>query len=141
MKNNNFNDTRVKEVLEYIKSLDFSTLDDGKLNITDTIWANLQTYLTKEDALFEAHRKYIDVQYMVYGSENIGVSNYQSCKTEIPYDNEKDIEFLTTDKFKDIEMHKGDYLVLYPQDAHRPSISVNNKAQEVRKLVVKIPVI
>lgn len=139
MKNNDFNDKRVKLVLDYIKSATFSALEDGRINITDTIWANLQTYQTKMDALFEAHRKYIDVQYIISGTEKIGVADLKTCQPEIPYDTEKDIEFLNTNKSTYIEMQQGDYLVLYPKDAHKPSISIDESV-EVRKLVAKIPV-
>ena len=140
MKKNVCEYNEIKQIINYIKSLDFEVIEDGRLEFSDGIWANLQTYTTKEDALFEAHRKYIDIQYMISGQEKIGVCEYTKCKNNIPYDSEKDIEFLDCENdFEYINMTPKDFLVLFPKDAHKPSISVSEKV-EVRKLVVKVPV-
>ncbi len=140
MKKNVCEYNEIKQIINYIKSLDFEVIEDGRLEFSDGIWANLQTYTTKEDALFEAHRKYIDIQYMVSGQEKIGVCEYTKCKTNIPYDSEKDIEFLDCENdFEYINMTPKDFLVLFPKDAHKPSISISEKVK-VRKLVVKVPV-
>ena len=140
MKKNVCQYDEIKQIINYIKSLDFEVIEDGRLEFSDGIWANLQTYTTKEDALFEAHRKYIDIQYMVSGQEKIGVCDYTKCKINIPYDSEKDIEFLDYENdFEYINMTPKDFLVLFPKDAHKPSISISEKV-EVRKLVVKVPV-
>ncbi len=140
MKNIILNETpKIKKAIEYIKSTNFNNMPDGKINLDNEIWANLQTYYTKEDALFEAHRKYIDIQFMLSGQEKISVCEYSACKSSIPYDEDKDIEFLTSETFDDIEMHTGDFLILYPNDAHKPSINFNGQ-HHVRKLVVKVPV-
>ena len=140
MKNIILNETpKIKKAIEYIKNTNFNNMPDGKINLDNGIWANLQTYYTKEDALFEAHRKYIDIQFMLSGQEKISVCEYSACKSSIPYDEDKDIEFLTTETFDDIEMHTGDFLILYPNDAHKPSINFNGQ-HHVRKLVVKVPV-
>ncbi|MGN1153785.1 MAG: YhcH/YjgK/YiaL family protein [Candidatus Gastranaerophilaceae bacterium] len=142
MEKNVCKDERIKQVINYMKSLDFETLEDGRLEISESVWANLQTYMTKEDALFEAHRKYIDIQYMIIGQEKIGVCDYTKCKTNIPYDSKKDIEFLDCENdFEYINMNPKDFLVLYPNDAHKPSISSTPQPTKVRKLVAKIPVI
>ena len=136
----NENNPKIQKAIEYLKNTNFNNISDGKINIDNEIWANLQTYYTKEDALFEAHRKYIDIQFMLAGQEKISVCDYKNCTTEIAYDEEKDIEFLQSNEWKDIEMHTGDFLILFPKDAHKPSISINNKKQHVRKLVIKVPV-
>ena len=140
MEKNLCEDERIKQIVNHIKSMDFEAIEDGRLEFSDGIWANLQTYTTKEDALFEAHRKYIDIQYIISGQEKIGVCEYAKCKTNIPYDSEKDIEFLDYENdFEYINMTPKDFLVLFPKDAHKPSISISEKVK-VRKLVVKVPV-
>ncbi len=136
----NENNPKIQKAIEYLKNTNFNNLPDGKINIDNEIWANLQTYYTKEDALFEAHRKYIDIQFMLAGQEKISVCDYKNCTTEIAYDEDKDIEFLTANSWDDIEMKTGDFLILYPENAHKPSISINNDVHHVRKLVIKVPV-
>lgn len=131
---------RILEAIEIIKNTNFNDIPDGRLEYSNGIWANLQTYYTKQDALFEAHRKYIDIQFILAGTEKIGVCDSSTCTENIPYDAEKDIEFLGAKEFEYIEMHTGDFLILYPKDAHKPSISVGEEPSHVRKLVVKVPV-
>lgn len=129
---------RVVEGLEFLAKTDFSKLEDGRHVINDYMYVNVETYQTKEDALFEAHRDYIDIQYIISGEEKIGVVRYSDCKENIPYDKERDIEFLNGEGVF-YPMRTGDYMILYPTDAHKPSISLNEKAT-VRKAVVKVQV-
>lgn len=129
---------RVVEGLEFLAKTDFSKLEDGRHVINDYMYVNVETYQTKEDALFEAHRDYIDIQYIISGEEKIGVARYSDCTENIPYDKERDIEFLNGEG-EFYPMRTGDYMILYPTDAHKPSISLNEKAT-VRKAVVKVRV-
>ena len=129
---------RVVEGLEFLAKTDFSKLEDGRHVINDYMYVNVETYQTKEDALFEAHRDYIDIQYIISGEEKIGVTKYSDCTENIPYDKERDIEFLNGEG-EFYPMRTGDYMILCPTDAHKPSISLNEKAT-VRKAVVKVRV-
>lgn len=123
--------------LNYIKNANFSSLKDGKIFIDgENMFVNIQTYMTKDDANYEAHRKYADIQYMISGSEKIGVTDYKTCSTVIAYDEANDIEFLSG-AGKDVVLKEGEFVILYPEDAHKPSISINESTQ-VRKAVVKV---
>ena len=127
--------------LNYLVSTDFSSIEDGRYEINEYAYVNIQTYQTKENALFEAHKEYIDIQYVIEGEEKIGVANIDDCTPEISYDKEKDIEFLNlkTNKSTYYPLTKGEYMILYPQDAHKPSITLNSKST-VRKAVVKVKI-
>ena len=129
---------KVVDGLEFLAKTDFSRLEDGRHVINDYMYVNVETYQTKEDALFEAHRDYIDIQYIISGEEKIGVTKYSDCTENTPYDKERDIEFLNGEG-EFYPMKTGDYMILYPTDAHKPSISLNEKAT-VRKAVVKVRV-
>lgn len=132
--------SNIKSGLNYIKNTDFSKLEDGKYIIDgENMFVNIQTYMTKSDANFEAHRKYADIQYIISGSEKIGVTDYENCSTVIAYDKENDIEFLSG-KGDYVSLKEGDFLVLYPSDAHKPSISIDAFSSRVRKAVVKVMV-
>ena len=125
--------------LDYIKNTDFDKLEDGRYSINgEDIYINIQTYKTKENADFEAHRNYIDIQYVISGEEKIGVTDYANCSTTIEYNNDKDIEFLNG-VGEYYELKTGDFMILYPTDAHKPSISIDtNNPETVRKAVVKV---
>src|SRR5580704_4265576 len=76
----------IKKAFEYLKQTDFSGMENGKYVVDgDDVFAILQEYDTKNDAhaKLEAHRKYIDVQYIISGEEFIGVRpliNQAPCK-------------------------------------------------------------
>ncbi len=130
----------IRTAFEWLKNSDLESLPDGKYLIDgDKIYANVQMYETKEDALYEAHRRYIDIQYIVNGAERIGVVNYSDCSCEEAYDKERDIEFLncTYDSFQ--VLNASEFLLLFPHDAHKPSLSIDKKSA-VKKVVVKVSV-
>src|SRR5574344_793148 len=105
-------DEKIKIALDFINNCDFNKMPNGKIPIkNDEIWANLQTYTTKPDAMFEVHKK------------------------------DNDIEFLESNDSEIVNMTEKDFLILYPNDAHKPSISTDKtNPDEVRKLVIKIKV-
>lgn len=128
----------IKNGFEWLSSTDLDNIADGKYYIDgDKLYANIQTYETKEDANYEAHRKYIDIQYIIKGKEYIGVTDINNCKTCEIYDAEKDIEFFKCNDASPYQLLKeGDFILLYPHDAHKPSINPEVK-QTVKKVVVK----
>ena len=128
-------------VKNFILNID-PNISTGRHIISDKAYINIDEYKTRDDSeiKLEAHRKYIDIQFMLAGQEKISVCDYKNCSSVIPYDEEKDIEFLNSNDWNDIEMYTGDFLILYPEDAHKPSISINNEQHHVRKLVIKVPV-
>ena len=128
---------RIKKGFDWLINTDFTQIQDGRYEIDERLYANVQTYNTKEDALFEAHREYIDIQYILKGEEKIGIVNYNNCKSEIPYKIEKDIEFLNSADGEWISLKEGEFMILYPQDAHKPSINLHEKSK-VKKVVVKV---
>ena len=128
----------LKKGFEWLKNNDLKSLADGRYQIDNNIYANIQSYETKENAPYEAHREYADIQYMVEGAEKIGVTNYSNCTTVETYNKEKDIEFLNLNQKDSYELiNEGEFLVLFPQDAHKPSINPDKKLN-VKKVVVKV---
>ncbi len=129
----------LKEGFNWLKTNNLKEMPDGKYSIKNTeIYANIQTYETKDDALFEAHKDYIDIQYMINGEEVCGVDNYDHCTMATDYDKAKDIEFLNGSENADnYILRTGEFLVFFPQDAHKPAIK-NKKNALVKKVVVKV---
>ena len=122
----------------FLTNKNLKSIEDGRYELLNSdIYANVQTYQTKENGLFEAHRQYIDLQFIVSGEEKIGVSDIKNCKTVEAYDTERDVEFLEAENFNDVIMKENDFMILYPEDAHRPCIT-NDHPTTVKKIVVKI---
>lgn len=132
---------RMKQAFEWLQNSDLTNMPDGKHVIDgEHIFANVQTYFTKDDAPYEGHRKYADIQYMIKGCERIGVTNYQNCSTTEEYNVEKDIEFLKNNSSNQYQMlEEGEFLVFYPQDAHQPALNPNEKLN-VKKVIVKVEI-
>ena len=91
-------------------------------------------------SMYQTHKNYIDIQCIINGEEKIGVTNYKNCLIAEQYNEEKDIEFLnySGDELY-ITMKKNEFIILHPQDAHKPSISIG-KTQKVKKIVVKVAI-
>ncbi len=130
---------KIQKALEYLNNTNLMELELGKYQIeNDDIYAMVFEYDTKsiEGVLWEGHKRYIDIQYMVKGSEKMGYTNIENIKTTIEYDTSKDILFGTgVGDF--ITVKEGMFILFAPQDGHMPSISVE-KPEKVKKVVVKV---
>ena len=131
----------IKIFIEFDGDTNIVSLVDGKYEINgNAIYASVQTYLTKENAKYENHKKYIDIQYMIKGAEKIGVTNIINCKSCNDYDRNLDLEFFDITKTDEyIELDEGSFVTLYPHDAHKPSI-YKDKKELVKKVVVKVAI-
>ena len=130
----------LKKGFEWIKNNDLRNMPDGRYKIDEYNYANLQSYETKDDAPYEAHRDYIDIQYMVIGEELSGVTDYSNCSTKEEYNKEKDIEFLVNNKKEEFyKIQEGEFFVFFPHDAHKPAIKAGSN-KRVKKVIVKVKV-
>lgn len=135
---------RIREALRFLATTDFSEYPDGRIDIDDGMYANLQRYMTRipESGKPEAHRQYVDVQYVVEGEEELGwCPLHPNLRPVEPYNAERDLIFyqeLVPGSV--IPLHAGDFAVLYPQDVHRPCGSLNIEPTAVTKVVVKVAV-
>ncbi len=131
----------LKQGFEWLKSQDLKNIEPKKYVIDgEQVWANVQEYETKDDAKYETHRKYIDIQYMIQGKEFVGVTDKSDCTTCETYNNETDLEFMDINVKEEYQvLNEGDFLVFFPTDAHKPSINPDEKLK-VKKVIVKVAV-
>lgn len=132
----------IKTSLEYIAKTDFSKMEPGRYELDGAnLFVLVQAYdsIPRELGKWECHQKYIDIQYIAEGIEQIGVNNTGKMKVTIEYNPEKDIAFLEGEGDY-ITLSKGSYGIFFPEDAHQPKIAPNNDLGKVRKVVVKIKV-
>ena len=138
-------DAAVKKALIYLKEHDFSKMSDGRYDIDgDMIYAKVQRYRTKpvEQCRPESHKKYIDVQFIADGKEEIGWCAYSPDLVEAKaYDGRDDVMFFERlVPASSIVLKKGDFAILYPNDIHRPQTAVYGDEEDVIKVVVKVAV-
>ena len=127
----------IKKALLYLQNTDFKSLKSGRYYIDgDNMYVNLDEYETRISDRIEAHRKYIDIQYIVKGEENIGVATLDNLTPITEYDTDKDIIFYKGDA----NLHtvkENEFIIFYPEDAHLPCQIIKNQGH-VKKAVVKI---
>lgn len=135
---------RIRKALNFLKDTDFSQLPDGRIDIDEGMYANLQRYETRvpNSGKPEAHRLYIDVQYVVEGEEEMGWCPINpDLEPVAPYDEEKDLIFYQNlVPESTVPLRKHDFAILYPHDVHRPCGSLYAEPTKVTKVVVKIAV-
>jgi YhcH/YjgK/YiaL family protein len=128
------------------KALDFAgrfdiSQPDGRYEIDgDKLYAMVMTYQTKsaDEARFEAHQKYIDIQLLLEGREFIDLSTGEKLGVDTAYSDEKDVVFFTSPAyFTSVLLEPGRFAVLYPDDIHRPCRRLDEPMQ-VRKIVIKV---
>lgn len=137
------NKERWDKAFVFLKNNDLSKLELKRYDIDgDNLYAPVTEYLTKnaEDARYEAHQKYIDIQYVISGKELIGaVPTTLKNEVLVPYDSTKDVEFFTVTKGVDYKATPERFFIFFPSDAHRPSLKDGENSQ-VKKIVVKVKV-
>ena len=130
---------RIQAALAYLRNTNFDTVDVGRHDIDgDTVYAIVMDYHTKppEQGFLEVHRRYLDVQYIVTGTERMGYAHRDALTPEGVYDEDKDLLKLVGDA-SFLAVTAGTFLIFYPHDAHMPGIALND-AEPVRKVVVKV---
>ncbi len=120
------------------------TLDtpEGKHVIAgDKVFAIVSSYKTKpyNEGEFESHKKYLDIQYIPEGEEMICVTGLENLTPKTDFDYSKDIVFHTGDG-DPIRLPEGYFMVLFPQDGHKPGIMTGSERLPVKKVVVKVAV-
>lgn len=112
----------------------------GRHELAGGAYALVQEYQTQlaQGALFEAHRRFIDIQYVASGSETIYFANVDQLKAG-EYQAERDYLPLEG-KGSALFLRGGDFAIFFPQDGHLPSRFAGDGPGAVRKIVVKIPV-
>ena len=131
---------RIAQAFEYIHATDFSKTAPGKYVIVhDEIFALVQEYDTKDmgECKLERHLKYIDIQYVISGEEQMGIASF---KNQIPVLENKvdDYYYFNVDSTL-ITVGAGMFTIFFPDDLHMPCIKAN-QTSKVKKVVVKVRV-
>ncbi|MBE6427265.1 MAG: DUF386 domain-containing protein [Planctomycetaceae bacterium] len=141
----------VIRAFKWLKENDYSRLPLGKTAIEgERIFVSVAEYQTKpgEEVILEAHRKYVDIQLVIFGEELMG---WVPCSPDLPvlddgYDEEKDVVFFPKEVMpfwsakeessQKILVKAGEFCVFAPEDVHASQI-FDNEPVKTRKIVVK----
>lgn len=132
-------DKKIYSILNKLKSIDLLSKELGIHKLDNGNFFVRAEYETKnyEETFIEAHKKYIDIHLILSGSEIIEVESIEKLKIKEEYNEDKDCLILSGETQKKILLLEDDFLICYPQDAHRVGIK-NFKKSKVKKIVIKL---
>jgi len=126
------------KAFEFLSRPDLQDLPVGKYEIDgDRLYAMVakEPGRKKEDALLEIHEKYIDIQFILAGTDTMGWKPKSLCKQPTEeYDQNRDIQFFADKPDAWLATESGAFAIFFPEDAHMPLIS----SGPIHKVVVKI---
>lgn len=131
-----------EDIYEGLKFLKNATLDlaCGVHEINPRLKAIVSEYETKpvNENGYEAHKKYIDIQYLLRGTEKNCCLPIENLKETKQYKEEIDAAFYTADKpTQELILGEGYFAIYWPQDGHMPGMQVED-TDTVKKVVVKV---
>lgn len=133
---------RFAKAFEYLRQTDFSRVEKGKYEIDGSaVFAIVNEYQTVDPAgeQMEAHKKYIDVQYIVKGEEQIGHDFLNGQAPSKAYDEEADYMLFGEKPSFFTRLTPGSFAIFFPSDLHMPNLTAQTP-QQVKKVVIKVSV-
>lgn len=133
---------KFRTAFAFLRREDLAGLPEGWRELENGVRASVQRYTTMPagELAFETHECYYDVQYLVQGIEKIGVTGRRGLTEKTAYDLMEDITFYNEPEHSGtVLLQPGDYVILSPDDAHKPRCCAGEPAP-VLKIVVKVPV-
>jgi len=135
---------RLAKAFEILKDKSVLEKEDGRYEVDgENLFYIVQHYQSRpiEQGRLEAHKKYIDVQYIVSGEEIINHTLVDgSLEVDEPYDEAKErIFYKPPEQMSPIIFRAGMFGVFFLHDAHMACLEVDGPSQ-VHKVVVKVRV-
>lgn len=140
---NERNDKAWQVAFDFLKRNDLNSLAIGRYDLSDDgTYATVSEYETKEHetARYEAHRRYIDIQYVSEGEEFMELLPLDQIIESQDYDEQADIMFFNGKPGKRLYANKDHFFVFFPNDVHKPCLKIETPTK-VRKVVIKIPIL
>lgn len=133
-----------EDIFEGLKFLKQATPDlvNGVHEINPRVKAIVSGYETRavNENGYEAHEKFIDIQYLLNGVEKNRCFPVEKLKQTKAYKEELDASFYKTEiPTQELMLGDGYFAIYYPQDGHMPCLSINNP-MAVRKVVIKVKI-
>ena len=128
----------LEEALEVMASV--TDLSPRTIPLSGSNRVIIQSYNTKlpAEGKPEAHREFLDIQYVVEGEECVGWAHVDSLALDGEFNTGSDIGFYTG-HVDLMRIGSGNCYVVFPEDIHMPGIAVDEPKACV-KMVVKLKV-
>jgi len=131
--------SRWHKAFYFLRHTDFSALGAGRHPIDgDEVYAVITVGPARsgDTALWEAHRRYDDIHYVISGKEKIGIAPLSQAKPKIAYDSVRDIAFYEA-KGGYFVAEPGLFFIITTKEAHCPNLEAED-AGLIKKLFIKV---
>ena len=128
---------RLDAVLDRLNEEFLSTVGHETMKLDgDALYVTRFTYdtLPLEDTFFEAHKRYLDVHLMMEGEERVELASPAGLEL---FEHKDDFYAFRGTAEQSLILRPGSFLVVFPEDAHRIKIAVND-SETVSKVVIKV---
>lgn len=129
-----------QRAFDYMRDTDLHALAPGHYLIAgDDLFVIVEhvSSKTKEMAKLEAHRRYIDIQLVLGGDEQMGWKPLADCLNPVSeHSEEKDIRFFHDAPVSWIAVPPDHFCIFFPEDAHAPLVG----GGQIRKVIFKVAV-
>ncbi|MBE6658413.1 MAG: DUF386 domain-containing protein [Ruminococcaceae bacterium] len=130
----------IAAVEAFLKNTDLTSLEAGKIRLGGGVVCNVNRYEPKTESKWEAHRNFIDLQYVVRGAETMAYASLDDTLDAGDYNEEKDLQFFGgASRSVSMTFRDGDFALFFAQDVHMPGLKNEETDGEVLKLVFKLP--
>ena len=129
---------QIDEAIDYVLNTDLLNLEIGRYEISSNVIVNRQEYFGKLDPFAESHKKYIDLQIVLKGQEQMGYAdiNNTTIKVMEEYDENLDLAKHYVNDECEYLMSEGSFALIFPEDVHRPGMKIDENL--IEKAVLKI---
>lgn len=131
--------TNLDVAIEFLEKNDIRKLKNGKIEILeDKVFANVMEVVPKEESEvdFEIHKKYIDIQIDVIGSEFLFLGN-NIVANVLDYNENTDYGAVHCDDSMCCKLGDNKFVMCFPGEPHKPSIKSDDNGY-LKKCVIKV---
>ena len=133
----------IYEALVFLKETD-ADIENGVHQLNPRVRAIVSEYETLRENPYgyEAHRRFIDIQYVFKGEEKVCYLPITKLVETKAYNPDADVAFFKEDAEAPVELPIGNgfFTILYPQDGHMPQICIKDPIH-AKKVIVKIEIV
>lgn len=128
------------DAFQFLRRAGLDTLAPGRYPLQgDELFAIVSRVPARrrEEAKLECHRRYIDVQFVIAGNDEMGWKPAAAChQPQAPFDQGKDIQFFNDAPDAWVAVPAGSFSLFFPEDAHAPLAGEGM----IHKVVMKVAV-
>ncbi len=140
------NNALILKSIDILENFDKAGFSVGKTVVEeDKLIINCQEFSTKpaeEKIHMEYHQKFLDVHFIVQGSERLAWKHRDDAEVDADFGKFPDVGFIDTDASKvsyaDLLDTEDLVLIYFPNDLHGPQILSNNYQGKVKKVIIKV---